>query len=139
MALCPGGGWSRVGIVQESILRIFNTFINYIDSGIQCPFSNFADNTMLSGAVDAIQGRDMIQRDLDVLSKWAHQNLNSRYKYRLGEEVTESNSAQQDLNIMVDEKLDMSQQCALSIQKANSILGCIKRECPAPVYRKEIL
>ena len=105
-------------------LVLFNIFINDADSGVECPLSEFADDTKLSGAANTVGGREAIQRDPDRLEKWSHENLmrfnkakckvlhlgcgKPCYQYKLQDGKTEQSSAKKDLGELVDGKLDIS-------------------------------
>ena len=153
----------RPGVPQGSVLQpvLFNIFISDTDGRLKGTLIRFADDTKLSGTVDMLEGRDTIQKDLDKLERWAHVNLmtfsiakckvlhlgqgNPRYVHRLREEHIKSSPAEKDLGVLVDEKLNMSQQCALVAGKANGDMDSTKRgvtnrdrEVIVPLYSAHI-
>ncbi|KAK4818256.1 hypothetical protein QYF61_009431 [Mycteria americana] len=89
---------------------LFNIFISDLDDGIKYTLMKFANDTKLSGEIDTLEGRPTLQEDLDRLED-------------LG-----SSSVERDLGVLVDSKLNMSEQCAAAAaKKANRMLGCINK------------
>ncbi|KAF4804346.1 hypothetical protein TURU_008660 [Turdus rufiventris] len=65
------------GMPQVSVweLVLFNIFVSNTDSGSECTFIKFANDTKLCGAMNTLEGRGAIQMDLDRLETWASANL----------------------------------------------------------------
>jgi len=98
---------------------------------------------------DTPAGCASIQQDLDRLESWAGKNLmkfdkskcrvlhlgrnNHIHQYTLGAEPLEKSSVEKDLGVLVDNRLAVSQQCALVAMKANLMLpGSIKKKNDGP-------
>src|SRR5699024_12712220 len=71
----PAPSISPLSLHDALPILLFNIFVGNMDNGMKCTLIKFADNTKLSGAVDTLEGRDAIQKDLNRLERWAYDIL----------------------------------------------------------------
>ncbi|PKK26611.1 neuregulin 2 [Columba livia] len=128
-----------------------------MDRGIECTLSKLADNTKLCGAVNLLEGRDAIKRDLDRRERWVCANFirfnkakckvlhmgwdNPQHKYRLGREWIENNPKGKDFGVLLLGKYHVVQvgRCSAVIPQGLDGAGTTKAPQVLPASETKIV
>jgi hypothetical protein len=128
---------------------LFLLYINDMPDVIKCTVLLFADDTKLYNIIDSDGCSEALQKDLDEICKWAQEwqlkfnvekcvslNLGFRNKchtYRMlnydtniSTEVSHTKS-EKDLGVLVDNQLTFTEHVTNQVNKANRLLGLIRR------------
>jgi exonuclease III len=144
--------WAEVvsGVPQGSVLGpvLFAVFINDLPDVVESFCSMYADDTKIYRQVDSPEESSILQKDLDSLVEWAEQwqmNFNAskckvlhlgrkqqKFTYNMrnkdGNQMNlESTECEKDLGIHIDSDLNFSKHTETQVNKANRILGMIRR------------
>ncbi|KAJ7427887.1 rna-directed dna polymerase from mobile element jockey-like [Willisornis vidua] len=130
---CYSSAWPNANcLIQSQRVPSQGKGVRIECTGIECILSRYVNDTKLCG--DMLEGRDAIQRGTDRLEKWAGANTmkfktkfkvlhlgqgNPKHKYRLGKEWIKRNP--EKYLVISNESLNITQQCSLAVQKANSV------------------
>ena len=133
------------GVPQGSVLGLllFLIYINDIDDGIISKIWKFADDTKICKNIKNEGDVEILRNDLKQLYKWSEDwqmlfnldkcvvihmgNKNQKCLYELGGQNLKSVEQERDLGIIMHNSGKTSEQCTMAANKANQILGMIKR------------
>lgn len=145
--------WEDVtsGVPQGSVLGpvLFVLFINDLPDVVENLCSIYADDTKIYGSVDTQEDFQSLQSDIDSLVDWADRwqlkfnadkcstlhlgNKNPGFDFEMRKHgsqekvVLKSSDAERDLGVIVDSELKFSKHVETQVNKANKILGLIRR------------
>jgi ribonucleases P/MRP protein subunit RPP40 len=140
--------WESVlsGVPQGSVLGplLFLVYIDDLEEGLEGFLTKFADDSKLGHVADSEVDCKGMQRDLDKVYQWGVKwqmelNLdkcvvmhlghkNKKHVYTVNGTVLKSVEEERDLGVIIDNNLRFKKQCAKSANKANQVLGMIKRK-----------
>ncbi len=139
--------WGPVtsGVPQGLVLGpvLFVIYVNDFDVGFNNHISKFADDTKIGNSVLTDDDRQSLQEDLHKISAWSDRwempfnvgkcqvlqvgTRNMKFDYEMRGVKLKSVQCVKDLGVKITANLKFSQQCVDAANKANRMLGFIKR------------
>jgi hypothetical protein len=141
--------WAEVtsGIPQGSVLGplLFVIYINDLPDALSSRAYLFADDTKIFRKIDVPEDEELLQRDLNQLTRWSDTWLlkfhpqkckvleitmshdKRKHDYTLDDISLEHTDMEKDIGVIVDSKLSFSQHMAEKINSANRVVGVIRR------------
>jgi len=137
--------WASVlsGIPQGSVLGplLFLIFVNDIDSNIRSLLLKFADDAKVFEKVNSFADRHQLQDDklCDWAETWQMEfnvpkcvamhtgHGNSKFRYSMKGRELAAVASTKDLGVHISDDLKSANHCCESYQKANRMLGLVKR------------
>ncbi len=140
--------WTPVtsGIPQGSVLGplLFIFYINDLPDDITSDIYIFADDTKLFNRINHPSDALDLQHNLDRLSEWCDKWLltlhpdkckvldiglrqRESYTYKINNVTLDHPDEEKDLGVFIDKKLNFNRHMGVKINKANNILGAIRR------------
>lgn len=133
------------GVPQGSVLGpvLFLIFINDIDDGLFSHILKFADDTKIYSTVNNGADQEILQSDLTSLETWSKKwqmefnttkckvlhvgRTNQHFGYILNSQELQSSKEERDLGVIVSNDLKSASNCQAAYNKANQVLGMIRR------------